>query len=70
MHINLPVQYIANRRPGRLLCLPILALLTLLYAPGATLILVIGCAQLLGDGIADWRHARRRGRRLPGGPAL
>ncbi|MDA0231428.1 MAG: hypothetical protein O3B21_14755 [Proteobacteria bacterium] len=66
MHIDLLAQEIAQRRTARLLCLPILALLALLYAPWAALVLLIGCAQLLGDGIADWRRARR----LPGGPAL
>jgi len=76
MHIVLPTQHIAIRYPGRLLCLPVLALLALLYMPGAALVLLIGCAHLLGDGIADWRHARRhnrrsrRSRRLPDGTAL
>jgi len=74
MHIVIPAQHIANRRPGRLLCLPMLLLLILLHTPGAALFLVIGCAHLLSDGIADWRQARRHSRNLsrnlPGGPVL
>lgn len=39
---------------------PAMLLFALLYAPGAALILLIGCTQLFFDGVASWRHARRQ----------
>ena len=54
----------------RLLRLPMFALFALLYTPGAAIILLIACARLLGDGVTGWRHARKRCRHLPAGPAL
>lgn len=76
MHIVHLTQHIAIRYPGKLLRLSVLALLALIYTPGAALVLLIGCAHLLGDGIADWHQARRnsrssrRSRRLPDRTAL
>ena len=61
---------LCDARKGRrmtyagLMALPAMVLFALVYAPGAALILAIGCAQLLFDGVANWRHAKKHARQV------